>query len=546
MRSLKKYSNGGDVRDLLNALERQGRPLPVKKLPISSGLSGLQSIPPVGNQMAVSESTNRFPGSVEDPRFRAQKEREAADSFMFEAMEIGRKRQSEIDKLGFDPMGSGSAKSVTPMKFVSPVGDVEDMYEGLKMAYEGAKSGDAKKSALGGGLALGAAAMAFVPGNISMLRSFADMRDNSILDGIAKSLGDGNNLDDIYKTLDLENKSKAQLINTAEDVRGFTDLSMDPLSGLDLSKEELIILDDLATSLEFGTLPSKAVSGEIPPATVFRASGTQVELPRKVGEFELDITNFDGSNSQTIEYRNPFNDNSMDLTSTPVEDWSLARGTEYVDAYKNKDVHQFNMDMTDTGGAGANREMYTMMNKMMEAVDSGDLIDPGSLSSDSYPLYLNQLKRGKKYIEEGGKKQGTKIADKVSSNNIMYSSLNPMGRFGRPFGIPKSIPFKGSNVDWSDLLTDQTLSFKGTRYSSVFENQDEALEFMELVKDKYIDPHLKSRGLPPAKLKVEDNGIEDINHYFEFPIPITEKLLNGGKIKVNKKKGKGMKTKRYF
>ena len=79
------------------------------------------------------------------------------------------------------PMESGRVESVTPMKFVSPVGDVEDIFSGLQMAGRGVKEGDLGKVAGGAGLSLAAGAMAFLPGNLSMVRSYAQSVNNPML-----------------------------------------------------------------------------------------------------------------------------------------------------------------------------------------------------------------------------------------------------------------------------------------------------------------------------------------------------------------------------
>jgi len=559
MKSLKKYNNGGNVRSLLNSLERQSGVQPIKR-----------------PSLAVAESTNRFPRGMQDPRVRMQQERDAAEAFSFEMTDRARKRQEETKRLGFDPMASGAAESVSPMKFVSPVGDVEDMYQGIKMAYEGVKEGKAGKAALGSGLALGAAALAFVPGNAGMIRGYAQSVNNPMLDRIVKGLSEeGANAEEVIRNVSRD-FTQAERQATRDDARQLVDMSFDEFSGLDLSNSERLLLEEIGEVSSTGSS-----SGVIKKAE----SRVTPEIPERVGDFEFEV-NPDGA-SMNVLAESGLNTDYMALDITPLKG---AQGVpeNIQKKYGDRYVAKIDVDMSSTMKKAseeskiyerakakegknlnltseeqvvletfkplkAQKDQYKIMNSMFDQIQSGDLVNPGQsggLSTDSYPMFINQLRKGKKHLDNPDKikKQGTKLLNEEGA--IQFGTLNTMGEFSNGFRIPdrewkqvvgpREILKDGRVEKTPGMLTGEgTSDWRGLG----FESQSEANEYLEIIKEKYIDPYLEAQGLPSSKMiGTQSEG----GRRLAFPYPVVEKLIRGGKLKINKKKKKGMQAKKYY
>tara|TARA_S200002703_G_scaffold159988_1_gene175897 strand:+ start:3806 stop:5344 length:1539 start_codon:yes stop_codon:yes gene_type:complete len=511
MKSLKKYNNGGNVRSLLNSLERQSAVKPIKR-----------------PSPAVAESTNRFPRGIQDPRVRMQQERDAAEAFSFEMTDRARKRQEEIKRLGFDPMASGAAESVSPMKFVSPVGDIEDMYQGIKMAYEGVKEGKAGKAALGSGLALGAAALAFVPGNAGMIRSYAQSVNNPMLDRIVKGLSEeGANAEDVIRNVSRD-FTQAERQATRDDARQLVDMSFDEFSGLDLSNSERLLLEEIgevsSTGSPSNVLRSSAQAVEAPP----------VSMPENIAGFQKRVDNY--GDSRMISYTDEAG-NYVELNQGDVNEFAQELSQEY----GGRTVNSLNMDMTEAieSKSSSQRDQYAIINGIFDEIQSKDLVNIGSLSTDSYPILMRQLKKGEKYLKDGGEKQGAKLLDKVPQNrSISYKPLNDMGKFSS--AIVKGLPPN----EVRNVIDDLMLTNVGTAKAQGFSSIQEANAYLKKIKENHVDPYLISNGLPPSRL-VEHGTFPGATR-LDFPYPVVEKLIRGGKLKINKKKKKGMQAKKYY
>jgi|14_taG_2_1085336.scaffolds.fasta_scaffold00659_5 hypothetical protein len=565
---VKRYDKGGDVGQLLKALESQSSRSPMGKLPVSSGLSGLQANMPVMNQLSAASSTSTPPEI--NPYFKESIESAAFDRMIMEKNE----ELKQIKKLGFDPMASGSAESVSPMKFVSPVGDVEDMYEGVKMAYEGVKEGKAGKAALGSGLALGAAALAFVPGNAGMIRSYAQSVNNPMLDRIVKGLSEeGANAEEVIRNVSRD-FTQAERQATRDDARQLVDMSFDEFSGLDLSNSERLLLEEIGEVSSTGSS-----SGVIKKAE----SRVTPEIPERVGDFEFEV-NPDGA-SMNVLAESGLNTDYMELDITPLKG---AQGVpeNIQKKYGDRYVAKIDVDMSSTMKKAseeskiyerakakrdknlnltseeqvvletfkplkAQKDQYKIMNSMFDQVQSGDLVNPGQsggLSTDSYPMFINQLRKGKKHLDNPGKikKQGTKLLNEEGA--IQFGTLNTMGEFSNGFRIPdrewkqvvgpREILKDGRVEKTPGMLTGEgTSDWRGLG----FESQSEANEYLEIIKEKYIDPYLEAQGLPSSKMiGTQSEG----GRRLEFPYPVVEKLLNGGRIRSVKKRKKGMQVKK--
>jgi hypothetical protein len=533
---VKRYDKGGEVKQLLKALESQSLRSPMDKLPVSSNLGGLQTSMPVMNQAATAESTSTSPKI--NPYFK-----ESIESAAFSKRILDKNEEiKQIKKLGFDPMASGSAESVSPMKFVSPVGDVEDMYQGVKMAYEGIKEGEAGKAALGGGLALGAAGMAFLPGNLSMVRSYAQSVNNPMLDNIFKSIGDGKEFEEVISDA-ARNFSKSERLATAQDVDDLLDLSWDEYSGLDLSNTEKVILEEIRDISRQEKMSTKL---DLSPSPIEKKASV---LPDDIEGFEKKVQ-LDGPNSREVSYTD-MDGNYIEINSGPVSE----KAPELVKEYGDRNVHTMNMDFSTAKETSENsikqqRTQYNVMSTLLNTIERGDLVGIpalGTLSTDSYPLLLRNLKKGKRYqsaSEESKraiKERGAKLIDKVGADDaVSYRELNSMGKFSNYFGIP--------NADLKQVQVDGMLTETGSyKARDSFNSIEEANDYLKQIKEDYIDPKLEEVGLPPAKIvSFDDARFPERAGYtkIQFPYPVVEKLLNGGRIKPVKKRKKGMQTKK--
>jgi len=435
---------------------------------------------------------------------------------------------------------SGSAKSVAPgAEFLSPVGDVMVMGEGVDMMRKGNVKGGAALT----GLSLG---MVFVPGNLSMIKSWAEEVSNPLLRNIADSFRSSSPSDDVASVLgkmDLQNYSETAKLNTADDINDLIEMNENPFSGLELSREEESALYAISEVMQGGPIPaaaSVAAKASDSPSSIMRFVDEKKDLPDMIGRFEKRET-VDGS-SRELVYGDKRGGDYIELNSDLLSNKVPASVAEKFpdETY----MHNMNVFMDNARAqGGGQREVYTLMNKMIDQVKSGDIVETGSLSTDSYPIYLRQLEKGNKYVKSGGKKEGFVLPKEISNEQaITYSTLNDFGKFSNPFKIPKEI--------WEDVNIDGMLTRHGTKRSEKFTSDQEAFDFMSLLQKKFIDPELEKRGLPKSKLKSkkEFTGYteagEEINkefHFFEFPMPYLKKLIRGGRIKTLKKAKKGLK-----
>jgi len=439
------------------------------------------------------------------------------------------------------PMESGAVRSVSPVaEFFTPVGDVMAIREGVQTIGEGISERDPKKVGLGAGLSAAAVGMAFLPGNASMMRTWGESVDNKIVQDIANTIDESRmmgtdiDLNDVMNPV-FANYSKAEREAASDEISSLLDISEDPYSGFDLNTEEKKNLTDIMFSLSADDVPTPASSS---PLIRFEDPSIESNLPKEINGFKK----FESSEygNRLISYENPNTGDYIDLTTSPLEGQAPE---SWVQAYPDSYVNKMNVDMTSGKGSGEvmPRDVYSMMTKMMDQIPSGDIVDPGSLSTDSYPIYIRQLDKGKKYLTEGGKKQGTKILDKVPPHEAMkFQTLNAMGQFTNFFKIPKELTNR--------VATDGLLTHYGTSRALVgpdgFESIEEANKLLMEVKEKYIDPELARKGLPPSQVENHSSSKyllegETAPIVLKFPTPYVEKLLMGGKLKTIKKAKKG-------
>lgn len=442
---------------------------------------------------------------------------------------------------------TGAAKPQSPVaEFLTPVGDVMAIGEGARMLAQGIREKDLGKTGLGAGLSLGAVGMAFLPGNANMIRTYGEAVDSKVIDDISNIIdqsrlsGSDINLNDVMTPV-FSRYGRAEREEASDHIASLLDMTEDPYSGFELTSEEKKNLTDIMFSLSSeGPPPPLSAS----PLMRFEESDLDSNLPEIIGDFKKRESNEGGK--RVIAYENENTGDYIDLTTLSLESEAPY---SWVQAYPESYINKMNVDMTGgkLSGEMASRDVYSMMSKMMDQVKSGDLVSPGSLSTDSYPIYIRQLDKGKKYLTEGGKKQGTKIADKVpESEAIIFSSLNSMGKFTNFFKIPDEFI--------SRVSTDGLLTHYGTSRVHIgedgFSSVDEANKFLMEIKKKYIDPQLEKRGLPPTEVRPHYGAKFALPGdakpiYLEFPTPIVEKLIMGGKVGLIKKAKKGMRVKKF-
>lgn len=530
MRPIRKYQGGGNVRSLLNRLAAQSQPLPAFQ---PNGISIQQPLDAIDNQPLVSESTmTRRPVSLEQ-QLSAGQAMDFAD--MLRDMQRAKEREEFEAVMGRGyPMDSGSIESVTPMKFFTPIGDVEDIASGLQMAGRGAMEGDLGKVAGGAGLTLAAGAMAFLPGNLSMVRSYAQSVNNPMLDRIFKGIGEGDDFEKIISDVSGD-FTKAERAATAKDAQDLLDLSWDEYSGLDLSNTERVLLEEIR---DLSTQEAASTSLKLAPS--IQQSRSVADLPDDIDGFKKIVQEF-GPNDVSLSYHDKVG-NYGELNSGSVSE----KVPQLSDVYGDRYAHTLNMDFTELkerpdGSFKDQRTQSDVLNTLFGNIKTGDIIGippSGSLSTDSYPMILRQLKKGDRYqgaseaTKQGIKDRGVKLIDKVGQDrSIDYRSLNDMGQFSNYFGIPKN--------EFELIRTDGMLTGAGTfKARENFSSAKEANEYLQGIKEKYIDPKLKEAGLPPAKLAPHERA--DGYMKILFPYPVLEKLRFGGKIGLKKKRRGGL------
>ena len=205
-------------------------------------------------------------------------------------------------------------------------------------------------------------------------------------------LGSGEtDLNQLYKSIDVPNLTDRQRQNVVDDIQQFLDFDSDPMSGLSLSAGETNALQKMQTAI---TKVEEPIS---PTATRFVKE--QKDLPESVGDFELTETPL-GPNSREIEYGNEKTGDYINIASTPLTEvdpslrlqYDVLRDSNFNKKYGDKYINQMNFVLSDLKKTG-NRNVAELMNTVFGEVKSGDIINPGSLSTDSYDLYLKQLRK---------------------------------------------------------------------------------------------------------------------------------------------------------
>lgn len=423
----------------------------------------------VQNEVAAADATRTSPNI---PQFTSEEEaesRQVRDALQFFYGETEQPGYSE--ELG---QYSGAAEPMSLMKFLSPAGDVEDIYSGIQQVAGGESTGE---KLLGAGQIGLASVMAFVPGNLSSFKEFAAYQPKElakpmkeILDAVA-SRGDAGDLIDSF----------APSINKMPD---------------DLKERLAVVFDDLAmASDDAGFATQDALDKLADVSNKLRAN--EPDLGMGVEDFGRKIGNFE----------NQLDPNMMKANF--VSYWEDPDTGMYMQVSKTGD-NMYKMDIE----AGTDKNPVNPMiagKLILEGLDKvpvGGVIDmkSNSLSTDSYPMVMRYLARGK-----------AKAVGKTR-----WGGMNTMGVepriFARTFNVPEEAV---------DILSGRMAV-----------SPQESIELINKHKPA-IDEKLAEVGLPPSKIE----GTE-----LKMPYPNFQRTQEGfnigGRLSVRKQKPKGFKVKR--
>lgn len=362
MKAVRRYQQGGEVRSLLERLAAQSsprRPEAVASPVMAPNYLGSSNFDQVSRIVDAIESGEDIvydpslsPAIAEEKEFRNLVRKEAQTA------------SADTGEIQFPP-GSGGLRSVSPvadaMRFLTPVGDVEGIASGLVEAYKGAKKSDVGKTAKGVGLALGSALLGFAPGNLSMMRSYAQSVNNPALDRIFKGVGrELESPEDIAFVA--EKFSKEERAAIAKDAQELIDLSFDEFSGLDLSNTERLVLEEIKD-----IAAQEAPSASLKLAPTIEETRRVIDMPDEIGDFAKQFDQY-GPNEVGISYTDRMG-NYVEINSASVSERLPDLAKEYGDRY----AHSMNMDMTELkqrpgAGFAQQREQANVMNTLMSNI----------------------------------------------------------------------------------------------------------------------------------------------------------------------------------
>lgn len=369
---------------------------------------------------------------------------------------------------------SGAAEPMSLMKFLSPAGDVEDIYTGIQQVAGGESTGE---KLLGAGQIGLASVMAFLPGNLSAFKEFAAYQPKElaapmreILDAVA-SRGDAGDLIDSF----------APAINKMPD---------------DLREQLAGAFDDLAMASDDAGFATQDALDKLADVSN-KLRGSEPDLGMGVEDFGRKIGNFENQLDPAM------------MRANFVSYWEDPDTGMYMQVSKTGD-NMYKMDIE----AGTDKNPVNPMvagKLILEGLDKvpvGGIIDmkSNSLSTDSYPMVMRYLARGK--------------AKPVGKTR--WGGMNTMGVepriFARTFNVPEEAV---------DILSGRMAV-----------SPQESIELINKYKPA-IDEKLAEVGLPPSKIEGAD---------LKMPYPNFQRTQEGfnigGRLSVRKQKPKGFRVKR--
>jgi hypothetical protein len=417
MRLKRRYQEGGRVNDLLRMLEQQEvqkeaqrrmpPPMPMATEPSAASSTGVSMQRPVytsPEDAMIDQSRSAYTGFA---KMFGEPMTEEDAQYLRETQDLP----------------SGAIQSYAPIaEFLSPVGDVKAM----------AEAGSGAELAMAAGLA-------FVPGNLSMIKDALPqfirpsqiVNLEKILDAVDDVSGSAEELISINapQIANMSDQSRKELADALQEMS--SEISGFPM----FSREEINRLDETARYLKSSDAGSKSKY----------SAKSSVGPKQKIGKFELEYGRDAGRDGMV--YRSPDNDDYISLVEESPNNFTLVALLE-----ETKSPSQRGLLLAET----------------IKQVPKGGRVQFGSvndLSSDSYVFPLSYIEKGKA---------------KPDLSNVEFIKLNELGQhpnaFAQAFGIePRQVAIVDGRAN-------------GT-----------AAEVAE-IKSK-IDAKLKSLGLPETKTK---------------------------------------------
>jgi len=484
---VKKYNKGGDINALLSRLNRTGR-----------GVERYGYTPP---QESTRVSMPQGPIGMEVTPEQARRE--------------GQQVLMQLEDRQKDPMAnmySGAIQPITTFEDFTPIGDVKDIAEGVRMMGE---EGMVNKL-LGAGQTGAALALTLAPINLTQLKgAISKLRGSDVpnkdkvadyLEAVSES-GRG-----FYSDADLAEEMglDADDVGAAIDVLGMAGNDIMDASGMGAADEIFDLADELELRLEGGSSdPDMPIfDGSSNPSTVERTFDP-TKMKASIGSY-----NKEKVYDNTVVYRD---DKGGSVTIGVDDTYNPAKGVD-------EEVYTIDAFMKGNGKSDANQARVFV--DAISSVPVGSTFFSSSMSTDSYPLML-------KFIQ--GRKGNPPKAEINTDFPLIYSPLNDFGV------IAESNYVRQNGVDPFWGMTAKELEDIG--------NTTTNKEYADQLKAK-VDKVLADAGLPPAKINSYTYRSGEIDYSIEVPYPHIKRteqgFQRGGVMRIKKKQSNRFKIKKAY
>lgn len=486
---VKKYNKGGDINALLSRLNRTGR-----------GVEKYGYTPP---QESTRVNMPQGPIGMEVTPEQARRE--------------GQQVLMQLEDRQKDPMAnmySGAIQPITTFEDFTPIGDVKDIAEGVRMMGE---EGMVNKL-LGAGQTGAALALTLAPINLTQLKgAISKLRGSNVpnkdkvadyLEAVSES-GRGFSSDaDLAEEMGLD----ADDVGAAIDVLGMAGNDIMDASGMGAADEIFDLADELEMRIEGGGSwmdeDTPIFSGASNPSMVER-SFDPASMKEQIGSYKKERV-YDN----TVVYKD---DKGGSVTIGVDDTYNPAKGVD-------EEVYTIDAFMKGEGKSDANQARVFV--DAISSVPVGSTFYSSSMSTDSYPLML-------KFIQ--GRKGRAPKAEVNADFPMTYSSLNDFGV------IAQSNYVKENGVDPFWGMTAQELEDVGNTFTNK--------EYADRVKTK-VDKVLADAGLPPAKISSHTYRGGEIDYIIQVPYPhikrTEEGFRGGGVIRIKKRQPNRFKIKKAY
>lgn len=486
---VKKYNKGGDINALLSRLNRTGR-----------GVEKYGYTPP---QESTRVNMPQGPIGMEVTPEQARRE--------------GQQALMQLEDRQKDPMAgmySGAIQPITTFEDFTPIGDVKDIAEGVRMMGE---EGMVNKL-LGAGQTGAALALTLAPINLTQLKgAISKLRGSNVpnkdkvadyLEAVSES-GRGFSSDaDLAEEMGLD----ADDVGAAIDVLGMAGNDIMDASGMGAADEIFDLADELEMRIEGGGSwmdeDTPIFDGSSNPSTVERTFDP-TKMKEQIGSYKKER-----AYDNTVVYRD---DKGGSVTIGVDDTFNPAKGV---------DEEVYTIDAFMKGGSKSDANQARVFVDAISSVPVGSTFFSSSMSTDSYPLML-------KFIQ--GRKGRAPKAEVNTDFPIVYSSLNDFGV------IAQSNYVKQNGVDPFWGMTAKELEDVG---NTVMDRQ-----YAEQLKAK-VDKVLADAGLPPAKIGSHTYRGGEIDYVVQVPYPYIKRteegFRSGGVIRIKKKQPNRFKIKKAY